>query len=187
MGHVADYRDVGYLLDIGPGFNPELEEVAQVEESHRNRNAQNQGDQVVHFAVGRYRSAACHRRIDDASVVGGSGKGDGVFLTLLQQHQVEVRLDFLLARDAHQFAFLLGGAADARFVAFRLTVEVGLGDEEPFLHALYRGLHIDAHGTDAGIQCLHRRVIFGRSAEQALAFDQHLVVVVDGAAQSLVA
>ncbi len=75
MGHVADYRDAGYLLDIGPGFNPELEEVAQVEESHRSRNAQYQGNQVVHFPVGRYRSAACHRRIDDTSVVGGSGKG----------------------------------------------------------------------------------------------------------------
>ena len=52
------------------------------------------------------------------------------------------------------------------------------------MHAVDGGQYIAAHGADAGIQIDYHRVVFLRGAEQALAFQQHLIVAVDQFGQS---
>ena len=97
----------------------------------------------------------------------------------MQQHQVKAGFDFLLARDADQLAFLSRSIGDASGVFACLTFQIRLGDGQTSLYAVDGGQHIAAHGADAGIQIDYHRVVFLGGTEQALAFQQHLVVAVD--------
>ena len=97
----------------------------------------------------------------------------------MQQHQVKSGFDFLLARDADQLAFLSRSIGDAPGIFACLAFQIRLGDGQASLYAVDGGQHIAAHGADAGIQIDYHRVVFLRGAEQALAFQQHLVVAVD--------
>ena len=140
-------------------FDAETEQVEQVDDAQGDANADGKSNHVHHFAFGGD-GAGRHGLFYDASVVGSCGQCDGIFLTFLQQHDVEGVFDFLLAGDSHEFLLLLGSIADAAFVFARLPVNVVPGDLKSFQHTAHRGFHIVAHGFDARVQIDNGRIAF---------------------------
>ena len=95
----------------------------------------------------------------------------------MQQHQVEVGLDFLLARDAEVFFFLYGGIAYLAGILAGLCLQGLTVDKQTFFGGLDGGHHAVPHYFDAGVQALYGRVVLVRGTQQALALNQHFVVV----------
>ena len=57
---------------------------------------------------------------------------------------------------------------------------------QAFEYAGYGSLYTVAHGFDTGFHIDDSRVVFGRGAEQSLAFDYHGVVLVDDRTEVLI-
>lgn len=186
LGQFSQDAHAGDAFHIVPVLNLVFQQIAQVDNSYRNGQSQQQGGQGNDFFAWRYRIFVRQGFLDDAAVGGGGGQGDGIFFPLLQQHDVELGLDFLLAGDAQEFLFLLRRAADAAFELAGLALDVGLGNLESFQYAGYRGLYVVAGGLDAGVHVDDGGVVFRRGAEQAFPFNQQGVVLVDDLAQILV-
>lgn len=81
------------------------------------------------------------------------------FLTLLKQHNVKGRLDFLLAGDSKKFFLLLRRTADPAFKLPCLTFKVGLRYLQPSQYTVHGSLHIVPHGLDARIDIDYRRIV----------------------------
>ena len=95
----------------------------------------------------------------------------------MQQHQVEVGLDFLLARDAEVFFFLYGSIAYLAGILAGLCLQGLTVDKQTLFGSLDGGHYAVSHHVDAGVQALYGWIVLVRSTQQALAFNQHLVVV----------
>lgn len=160
LGQFGQDAHAGDAFHIVPVLNLVFQQIAQVDNSYRNSQSQQQGGQGDDFFAWRYRTLVRQSFFDDAAVGGGSGQGDGILFPLLQQHDVELGLDFLLAGDAQEFLFLLRRAADAAFELPGLAIDVGLGNLESFQYAGYRGLYVVAGSLDAGVHVDDGRVVF---------------------------
>ncbi len=182
----AQNRYGGEFFYVVAVFYLVLQQVAQVDKAHGDAQPNDKGGKGDDFLLRRNwgRISLCF--LDDASVSSGGCQGDGIFLTLLQQHDVELCLDFLLAGDGEELFFLLRGTADAAFELACLTVDVAAGDLESFQYAGYRGLYVVAHGLDAGVHVYYGRIVLARGTEQPLALDEHGVILVDDRTQVLV-
>lgn len=186
FGQFGQDAHAGDAFHIVPVLNLVFQQIAQVHKTYRNGQTQQQCSQGDDFFSGRNWILVCLSFLNDAAVGGGGGQGDGILFPLLQQHDVELGLDFLLAGDAQEFLFLLRRAADAAFELAGLALDVGLGNLESFQYAGYRGLYVVAGGLDAGVHVDDGGVVFRRGAEQAFPFNQQGVVLVDDLAQILV-
>ena len=121
--YIAYDGHVGDALDIGTPFDLEPQQTGQVDSSNRKSQTQHEGYHVDVAAVGGYRPSGTWF-LNHATIVGRSCQGDGILFPLLQQHQVKIGFDFLLARDADQLAFLLGRATDTALILAGFQVEV---------------------------------------------------------------
>ena len=184
--HVAQDGDGGEPLDIGTAFDAEAEQAQYVDDGNGQADAGHEGEHINHLALGRDGSVAGHGLVDDLGLVGRGGQGDVVFLTLLEEHEVEAGFDFLLALDAHVLAFLRGGVADAAGVAAGLAVEVGLGDDQLLAGALEAGCQALAQAGKLGVEAADDGVGLGRGAQEAVALDHALVVGADEGGDGLV-
>ena len=72
------------------------------------------------------------------------------------------------------------------FIFAGLALDVGLGNLETLQDALHRGADGGAHGFYTGIQINDSRVILGRGAEQAVALNNQLIILVDDTSQVIV-
>lgn len=186
LGQFSQDAHAGDAFHIVPVFNLVFQQITQVDNSHRNGQSQQQGGQGDDFFSGRNWILVCLGFLNDAAVGSSSGQGDGILFPLLQQHDVELGLDFLLAGDAQEFLFLLRCAADAAFELPGLALDVGLGNLESFQYAGYRSLYVVAGRLDAGVHVDDGGVVLRRGAEQAFPLNQQGVVLVDDLAQILV-
>ena len=158
----------------------------KVDNAHRDRHAQDQRRKHEDHPLRGDRTLIGERLLDDAAVVCRGCQRDGVLLTLLQQHDIQRGLDLLLAGDRHELLLLPRGVADAALELARLTVDVRLGDLETLQDTVHRRLHVAAHSLDAGVHVDDRRVAVRRGAQQALALDDHCVVLVDDRGEVLI-
>lgn len=186
LGQFGQNAHAGDAFHIVPVLNLVFQQIAQVDNSYRNGQTQQQCSQGDDFFSGRNWILVCLSFLNDAAVGGGGGQGDGILFPLLQQHDVELGLDFLLAGDAQEFLFLLRCAADAAFELPGLALDVGLGNLESFQYAGYRSLYVVAGRLDAGVHVDDGGVVLRRGAEQAFPLNQQGVVLVDDLAQILV-
>ena len=186
--HVRDIAydgHVGNAFDVGAALNLEAQQAGQIDAAQGYGQSQDEGHQVDVPTVGR--GQCLHAGFfHDAAVVGRGSQGDGILLAFLEEHQVEVGLDFLLTGDGDQFAFLLGRAADAALVFPGFQVEVVAGDLQGFLHAFHRSQHRAAGGGNGSVEIDHSRVALVRGAQQAFALDKHLVVLRNDVDQAVV-
>ena len=158
----------------------------KVDNAHRDRQAQDQRRKHEDHPLRGDRTLIGERLLDDAAVVCRGCQRDGVLLTLLQQHDVQRGLDLLLPGDRHELLLLPRGVADAALELARLTVDVRLGDLETPQDTVHRRLHVAAHSLDAGVHVDDGRVAVRRGTQQALALDDHRVVLVDDRGEVLI-
>ena len=161
---ITDYGDGSELFYVVASFDAETEQIQDVDNGNRNTEAEHEGNQVNELPFGGYRGFVCQCVVYDFGIVGGGCKGDIVLFAFLQQHEIKARLDFLLALDADETAFLSGSIADAPGIFPCLAVEVGFGDKQSFAHAGNGGDKIGAHVLDIAVEPLYDGVGFGRSA-----------------------
>ena len=92
-----------------------VEELDEEQHQGGNRQCNDEGDEHNHRLLGADLSADSGI-VDELALVGRSCERDRVLLTLLQKHQVEPRLHFLLAANLGEHALLLGCLAHLAFV-----------------------------------------------------------------------
>ena len=169
----------GHVLEVLAAADGRVEDLLEVEPGERNREAQKQGDQVDHLLVGRDRGAGTGGGGHDTGVVGGEGLGKLIFLTLLEEEEVQGLFNFLLALVGEQASGLQRDVAHARLGG-------ALG--------LLRGTDLDADGLDVVVQggqdgaaqgaqllvqVFDEEVLFGGGLDQAVALEHRRVVLVD--------
>lgn len=105
---VAHDNHVGDALDIGTAFDAELQSTRKPDAANGETQTEHKGNHIEVTTVGSYLTRYTGR-LDHAAVVGLGSQGDGIFLALLQEHEVKFGLDFLLAGDVAQLLLLAGG------------------------------------------------------------------------------
>ena len=185
LWNVADYGGIGDASHVVASFDAEAERPQQPDAAGGYEQSQHERYQVGVAGIGRDTSGR-PGFFDDASVVGFCGQGDCVLLAFLEQHQVEVRLYFLLTAYVAQLAFLLRGIADACAVFPGFHIEVVAGDLQGFLHALDCGAYGVARGGNRRVEVDYCRTVGFRCAQQPVALYNHTVVLGDDVGQCLV-
>ena len=179
QGNIADNGDIGKSFNVGASFDAVAQQVQYVDDGNRNTETEHKCHHVNFFALGRYGEIICQRIVDDFGVIGGGGKCNIIFLSFLQQHEIESRLDFLLALDADKATFLGRSVTDASGVLACLTVEVGFGDKQSFA---YTGDGCEDAGTHVlyvAFEAAYNRVGFRRGTQQTVTFQNQRIVLSD--------
>ena len=104
--HIGNDWQSGEACHIVVSLNLVAEQLYDVEDYGRDSQSGDKSYKHDKRALGANLSA-CSRVIDEFSLVGSGGKRYGVFLTLLEKHQVKARLHFLLAANLCKHSFLL--------------------------------------------------------------------------------
>ena len=191
FGLIAGHRDVGNDGQTGQcshiivTLNAVTEEIDEVEDAGRNTDAQDKGDEHDERPLGAH-LACILRHFNQLTLVGCSCQRNRVFLTLLQQHQVQARLHLLLATDECQYAFLFRHLGHFGVVLSQLTVD-GMALNLDVLASLLQGL-LDAqlHVVELGGQLHDNGAILRSGAQQTVTLKRNLVVFVDERCRSLV-
>ena len=160
-------------------FDPELRQVNQEDNGNRDHKSQDQCNQINNTALGKYRNIISDCFIYYLRIIGSGSQHDGILFTLLQQHQVQSGLYFLLTGYTHIPAFLPRSVTDTTHIAFGFAVQISFGYKQPLERAFNGSLHIRLRRTDTGIQIDDSRIALRRSAEQTLTFNEHLIITVD--------
>ena len=169
----------GHILEVFAAADGGVEDFLEVEPGERNREAEQESDQIDHFLVRSDRGAGTGGRGHDTGVVGGEGLREFIFLAFLEEEEVQGLLDLLLAFVGEQASGLERDVAHAR-------LRGALG--------LLRGTDLDADGLDVVVQggqdgaaqraqllvqVFDEEVLFGGGLDQAVALEHRRVVLVD--------
>ena len=120
-GHVAQDRQVGELHNIVVALYLVTEEAQGNDDKCRDGNAEDKSDEHYHRRLRCY--LACKLRVvEQLSLVGCGGKSNRVFLALLQKHEVEARLHFLLAANLCELALLKRSFGHGRVILVVLVL-----------------------------------------------------------------
>ncbi len=160
-------------------LNAVTEELTHIVHHERNEQAHDESHEVEDFLLRRNRAIG-YRLFDYLTLVGGRCEADGIFLSLLQEHEVEARLHLLLSVDVLEGALLCGSGRDACIVLGLLRLQLAALQGKLAPPASQR--RSDAHHVAVELLCqrTHRRIVLGDGAEQAVALHDRLVVLGDG-------
>ena len=124
------------------------------------------------------REQPCLCFVHDTGVVGGRSQRNGVLFAFLQQHEVQSALISCWREMLTNWRSWPGALVirPAYFPAWRSRSALVIIN--PFC-TRDGGLHVAAHGTDAGVQVHHHGLLSDERCGEAFALQQHFVVAVD--------
>lgn len=179
FGDVAEERNAQFVLDVLAAADGGVENFHQVDDAERRGQTEQQCDEEDDDRAGRHGGAAAVGRIDDPGVVVGDGLGQFILLAFVQQVEVELLLDALLAGIVEQFGALAGRRSDARTGEALLAADVVQLDFERRDMRLERGDDRPPQRGQLAVEILDDGAVARCVAGEFVAAEHQLVVVLD--------
>ena len=166
----------GYVLQVLAATHGGVHVFTHEDDDHRNEEAQyecHQQDVAAHWC---HRQVAACRRSDDAGIIGGESLGKLVFLTLLEEEEIERLLYLLLTAYSLQILSLVRVAGNLRG-GMRLVCLQGtqLGTEG-YHKVVDTCRNTSAHGIQVLVVIGNQRVLLAGVGNDVVALQQSLVV-----------
>ena len=167
----------GQRFQVFPSAHLGVQLFAGENDAYGNEKSQSKGNQEEFLFIRSGRNHAACGRHDDARIISGEGLRQLVFLTFLQQEEVERLFHFLLTFHREQVFALRGVGGDAcRGLLFALLQSTQLGVQR-------RDVVVD--GGDDGaphvlqrlVEVYHQRIRFAAVCHEVVALQLHGVVV----------
>lgn len=172
-------RGAHVLLDVLAAADRRVEHPYQVEQPEGDRQPDDQCDREDHRRARRDGQRAAVGRVDDAGVALGHGVVELRLLQLVEQVEVELLLDLLLAGDAEHGLLLRGHGGDpvvcrGLLAAHGVALERERGDVR-----VERGEYRAPHGRQFAVHLADHGILLRTVRKQAAAREYGLVVSVD--------
>ena len=177
LGYLAEEGHVGGILDVLAVLDAGVEE----EEEQQDGGRQGQtGQNALHHHLpldGIDRVLAGMSRLQHAGIRLGGGQAEGILLTLVEQVEVKLLLDVLLALDGEHLALL---ARDGSHTGAGLTgtaadvLQLHLGAQIEVVDRCDDAL---AHGRQGLVHVFHHGVLVATALKELVALELHGVVV----------
>ena len=170
LGDFAQERYAGGILDVLAVADAGVEEEQGQQDDERQGGSLHDSTHDDGTAIGGYGGVATTGGVEHTGIVLGSGLGQGIFFTLVEQVEVELFLDAVLAVDGELLALLLRDVGDA-VAGFAHHVagflEFGLDAHNVVVH---RTDDVLTQGVEALVELLHHRVLAAAALDELVAF-----------------
>ena len=166
----------GYVLQVLAATNGGVHVFTHEDDDHRNEEAQHECHQQDVAAHRCHRQVAACRRSDDTGIIGGESLGELVFLTLLEEEEIERLLYLLLSAYGLQILSLVRVAGNLRGGTRLVSLQGAQLGAEGYHEVVETGADASAHGSQTLVVIGNQRVLLAGVCHNVVALQLSLVV-----------
>jgi len=147
------------ILDIPAALYPCIKEEFHQEPHSWKCKTKQKSQQQNLGPVWSYRTVAARSLVDDLCVIVNHRLRKGIFLTFVQQEEIQRLLNLLLTLDRKKFAFLLRNRKHPCTGPLLLTYSIVITSLKIYYHVVHRAHNRLFHGSKGIIEFLNDRVL----------------------------